>query len=369
MMVAFRLAELAAGITALSVFNRSVMGDDEYEKIDPRVRARNFIVATGTQDEFGRQQFIKIPKTPELIFPTSIFEGQSDKGFDEGVMDEGHAHWEAFRQSVPLMDDPMLVNKIPVVSAVRAYYDNYDVFKKRKIVNNEEKLEDWAEYDKDTGEFWKNLGKSFSTIDEDGNRVGGLSPERTRTAISKVTSNIEGNLGLNVVENALNKASGGNTKTIDVLKRFYGAADDKWKAFSESGAGAIKRSEFTEEEVIRRDIRAMVESQNPDKSKSRPTREDVEEIKAFISELKPYQRKAAARRYKSYFLAGTERDYQIIDIAMESNDQAKARMYYDLTKDMNQDQIKDVNRRLKISGFRSSKGFFAKLKEIKDRNE
>lgn len=170
---AFKVAQIGGVATALYLYN---MKQDGWDDISDATKAGNFIIMTPLwrKDDQGRKKhlYFKIPKSPDQRIITGMFEDLTH-WTNTGELPRKKMVLE-LSQGTPAI--PLIKDVPPVLSMKAAYQDNWDNFLDRQIWRGQ-KVENWAEFYKDTPQFYKDIGKAL-----------GLSPTRLETATGKITT-------------------------------------------------------------------------------------------------------------------------------------------------------------------------------------
>jgi hypothetical protein len=105
----------------------------------------------------------------------------------------------AFNDDLPIDLLPLdVLTRNPLINAMVKYGWNYDAYRKEKVYKNEEKVENWAEYDKSTGDIYKKAGELTKGI------FGweGISPKRAEAAVQSLIGNPEKNTTTALIDKA-----------------------------------------------------------------------------------------------------------------------------------------------------------------------
>ena len=214
------LGEIGLATTALLAYSLGDVGGDEEEKkkrldeymsLPDYQRSNYFNIYNPFGEEGSSYRWIRLYK-PQVF---RGFLNMMEQGYLKNVknvdIDESQII-ESFKNDLPV--DPNMLNLLtrnPLINGMIKYNWNYDAYRKQDIYRGEEKIEDWAEYDKNTGDMYKKAGeltKGTLLFPE------GISPKRAQALVESLIGNPEKNT---------------TTALLDKAGRimYYGALNDK----------------------------------------------------------------------------------------------------------------------------------------------
>ena len=330
---AFKAAQIGGFAAGLYLYNLKQEGWDD---ISDDIKRRNFIFMTPIwkKDDQGRKKhfYISIPKSPDQIIITGLFEGL--------------AHWtntgelpqkkmiKELSDAIPFF--PIARDRPPMLETFMAYESNWDNFRDTKIWKGQ-KVENWAEFYKDTPAFYKDIGKAFD-----------LSPARLEAASAKTTTmlrfNVYGIMGLKAYD--LLQEGFTETEKEEMNKSFIEHADNLAhpiyrRLLKETTPGVSMESleRFTIEENTRKKI------QN-DKVKDFII--DIDEETANKSDFERWiqeQPEVDRDRLTNMFDLRQQRkdvDYFWIEMAFMPSPEVKAFVFYNKWKDGTEAEKKEM---------------------------
>ena len=176
---AFKVAQLGSVATGLYLYNRTQEGWDDVSDI---TKSMNFVIMLPfykTNREGQKRWFhLKIPKSLDQVPIAGMFENLA-----EWTETGKYPTKKAIKDiELGLPRIPVLIDNPPIIDAIWAYHSNWDRFRDDKIWKGN-KVEDWAEFNKFTPEFYKEAGKVLDA-----------SPERLKRATEKITTNLQNNI-------------------------------------------------------------------------------------------------------------------------------------------------------------------------------
>lgn len=220
-----KLAQFAVPVAALTLYNLSVMDDDEnaFEDIPPRELQNYFIILKPWKNEDGKREYWRVKKVQPIQWLTTAVERATIEARDLAMgkktkMGESFlsAEWKSINNALPIpLEITGALAKLPAsIQAAVAYAANFDLFRDDEIVKDR----DFGEvspvlegrYDKQVPLFYKKAGEAF-----------GISPKRTQAATEKVLTSpgTNGMVGLmySLLDNTVT-AMGGQPKPSMVSK-------------------------------------------------------------------------------------------------------------------------------------------------------
>jgi hypothetical protein len=214
------LGEIGLAGTTLLAYSLGDFGGDEEEKkkrldeymsLPDYQRSNYFNIYNPFGKEGSSYRWIRLYKPQAFRGFLNMMEQGYLKNFKKIDIDE-YQIVESFKNDLPV--DPNMANLLtrnPLINGVAKYSFNYDAYRKQYTYKNEEKIEDWAEYDKNTGDMYKKAGEltkdSFFFPE-------GISPIRAQAFVESLIGNPEKNT---------------TTALLDKAGRimYYGAINDK----------------------------------------------------------------------------------------------------------------------------------------------
>lgn len=194
------LGEIGLAGTAILAYSLGGTTDDEKEKkkrldeylsLPDYQKSNYFNIYNPYSEEGSSYKWIRIYK-PQLF---RGYLNMLEQGYLKNVMgvdiDESNIT-DSFKNDLPV--DPNMLNLLtrnPLINGMVKYNWNYDAYRKQDIYKNEEKVEDWAEYDKNTGDIYKKaaeLTKGTFPFGEEG-----ISPKRAQAFVESLIGNPEKN--------------------------------------------------------------------------------------------------------------------------------------------------------------------------------
>ena len=220
-----KLAQFAVPVASLTLYNLSVMDDDEnaFEDIPPRELQNYFIILKPWKNEDGKREYWRVKKVQPIQWFTTAVERATIEARDLAMgkktkMGESFlsAEWKSINNALPIpLEITGALAKLPAsIQAAVAYAANFDLFRDDEIVKDR----DFGEvspvlegrYDKQVPLFYKKAGEAF-----------GISPKRTQAATEKVLTSpgTNGMVGLmySLLDNTVT-AMGGQPKPSMVSK-------------------------------------------------------------------------------------------------------------------------------------------------------
>lgn len=188
---AFLLAEIGIASTTLLAYSLGDIGGDDEEKkkrlskylsLPEYQRTNYFNIYNPFSKEGSDYEWIRIYKPQPFRGYVNLLE-QSYLKFIKNQDIDGDKIIEAFKADLPI--DPTSLSfftRNPMFNGIIKYGLNKDAYRKTEVVKNEDKIEDWAEYDKKTPEMYKKIGEYSRGI------IGkeGLSPKRSEAFIGSL---------------------------------------------------------------------------------------------------------------------------------------------------------------------------------------
>jgi len=188
---AFLLAEIGIASTTLLAYSLGDFGGDDEEKkkrlnkylsLPEYQRTNYFNIYNPFSKEGSDYEWIRIYKPQPFRGYVNLLE-QGYLKFMKNQDIDGDKIIEAFKADLPI--DPTsfaFFTRNPMFNGIIKYALNKDAYRKTEVVKNEEKIEDWAEYDKKTPEMYKKLGEYSRDI------FGGegLSPKRSEAFVGSL---------------------------------------------------------------------------------------------------------------------------------------------------------------------------------------
>jgi hypothetical protein len=185
------LGEIGLGATMLLAYSLGDFGDDEKEKnkrldeymsLPDYQRSNYFNIYNPFSEEGSSYRFIRLYKPQLFRGYLNMLEQGYLKMAKKQDIDQSQIVG-SFVNDLPV--DPSGLNILtrnPLVNGMIKYNWNYDAFRKQYVVKNEEKIENWAEYDKNTGDIYKKAGKLTEGI------LGteGISPKRAEALVESL---------------------------------------------------------------------------------------------------------------------------------------------------------------------------------------
>lgn len=352
---AAKVTQLGAAATGLYLYNSMQEGWDDVSDVN---KSMNFIIMTPfyTTDEDGNKEYryITIPKSHEQIPIAGMFEGLA-----EWTQTGKLPYKKTVRDlKLGLPSIPFITSDVPILNAIRTYESNWDNFREDKIWKGN-KVEDWAEFNKYTPEFWKDAGKLLD-----------MSPERMKRATEKITTNLQNNFYTNLGGMAWNMVTDGlskdqkddvnNTVTKQMeeaihplMRRYIKSTNPKQKE------GELERysiEENTKRKLQNDDVKEFVNKFH----KGDFTRKD------FKVELEAYD-KADRKRLMDLFVNGTRKkgiDFWYTELKYAPSPEVKARAYFDKWKDASEEERKEMKKNAKKMGGIFSRRFNATFKTL-----
>lgn len=213
------LGEIGLGATMLLSYSLGDFGGSEEEKkkrlkeymsLPEYQKSNYFNIYNPFSEEGSSYRWIRIYK-PQLF---RGFMNMLEQGYLKLVKKEdidSNRIIESFKNDLPVDPNGLnILTRNPLLNGMIKYNWNYDAYRKQYIVKNEEKLKDWAEYDKNTADIYKKAGK----VTEGMFGTEGISPKRAQALVESLV----GDPSKNTTTAFLDKAG-------RVL--FYGAMGDK----------------------------------------------------------------------------------------------------------------------------------------------
>ena len=213
------LGEIGLAGTALLAYSLGDTGGDEEEKkkrldeymsLPDYQRSNYFNIYNPFGEEGSSYRFIRLYKPQAFRGYLNMLEQGYLKNVKKVDIDESQVI-ESFKNDLPV--DPNMLNLLtrnPLINGMVKYNWNYDAYRKQDIYKGEEKIEDWAEYDKNTGDMYKKAGELTKGL------FGseGVSPKRAQALVESLIGNPEKNT---------------TTALLDKAGRimYYGAINDK----------------------------------------------------------------------------------------------------------------------------------------------
>jgi hypothetical protein len=185
------LGEIGLGATMLLAYSLGDFGDDEKEKnkrldeymsLPDYQRSNYFNIYNPFSEEGSSYRFIRLYKPQLFRGYLNMLEQGYLKMAKKQDIDQSQIVG-SFVNDLPV--DPSGLNILtrnPLINGMIKYNWNYDAFRKQYVVKNEEKIENWAEYDKNTGDIYKKAGKLTEGI------LGteGISPKRAEALVESL---------------------------------------------------------------------------------------------------------------------------------------------------------------------------------------
>jgi hypothetical protein len=192
------LGEIGLAGTALLAYSLGDVGGDEEEKkkrldeymsLPDYQRSNYFNIYNPFGEEGSSYRFIRLYKPQVFRGYLNMMEQGYLKNIKKIDIDESQVI-ESFKNDLPV--DPNMLNLLtrnPLINGMVKYNWNYDAYRKQDIYKNEEKIEDWAEYDKNTGDMYKKAGELTKGL------FGseGVSPKRAQALVESLIGNPEKN--------------------------------------------------------------------------------------------------------------------------------------------------------------------------------
>lgn len=366
---AMLFGEIGTAATMLFAYSIGDFGGDEEEKkkrlnkymsLPEYQRTNYFNIYNPFSKEGSDYEWIRIYKPQTFRGYINFLEQGYLKVVKGQDINEGEIY-EAFKADLPV--DPTsfaIFTRNPLFNGIVKYSLNKDAYKKSEIVRNEERIEDWAEYDKKTPKLYKKLGEYSRDI----TGTEGVSPKRAEALIASLIGDPSKNT---------------TTALLDKSGRvmYYGAMGDKEGLKSELPTpgeeadwlfklSGLKGRIFTKTPDI--DFEAMKEYKDAEKkeyTKNQIIKTEVDEIyenepnkkeaEKLVVELlndnvnngiidRDDKKRILNVQNKREFIKDKPRYYGTL-LYMKSND-VKASVLYDQTQKLDDDKYKEVAREL-----------------------
>jgi hypothetical protein len=366
---AMLFGEIGTAATMLFAYSIGDFGGDEEEKkkrlnkymsLPEYQRTNYFNIYNPFSKEGSDYEWIRLYKPQTFRGYINFLEQGYLKVVKGQDINEGEIY-ESFKADLPV--DPTsfaIFTRNPLFNGIVKYSLNKDAYKKSEIVRNEERIEDWAEYDKKTPKIYKKIGE----YSRDLTGTEGVSPKRAEALIASLIGDPSKNT---------------TTALLDKSGRvmYYGAMGDKEGLKSELPApgeeadwlfklSGLKGRIFTKTPDI--DFEAMKEYKDAEKkeyTKNQIIKTEVDEIyenepnkkeaEKLVVELlndnvnngiidRDDKKRILNVQNKREFIKDKPRYYGTL-LYMKSND-IKASVLYDQTQKLDDDKYKEVAREL-----------------------
>ena len=338
---AVKLAQLGALSVALVLYN---MDFDEWDEVPDHEKENNFIIflpfmRTGRNGQKQRM-YLKIPKSQDQRAFAGGFEGMTEWANGGKFPTKRSIH--TLLEAAPIKPDFIL--DIPLADAMYAYATGFDRFHGDFISHRMRPVEPWKEYRPGkTEQFYRDMGLLTSRKDEEGDRVGGISPERLKLAVGKYTGLTEGNVFHEYMNKGYAAAAGAMDKegsdemnkrmgehveelTAPFTRRMVGWSDPE--KTRENPLERYSRKEATRRELLNDEVKEGLARYREAKTDAERSKADAA-MKKAVAAMPAADQKRAADRYATG-RKQTGVDYVLIDILHEPVAAVRARAFLDL---------------------------------------
>lgn len=268
---------------------------------------------------------------------------------------------EALKADLPA--DPTsfaIFTRNPMFNGIIKYALNKDAYRKTEVVRNEDRIEDWAEYDKKTPELYKKLGE----YSRDLTGTEGISPKRAEAVMSSLIGDPSKNTTTALLDKAGRLLYYGVNNDKEGFKRELPAPGEepdwlfklsglKGRTFTKTpdiDFEAMKeykdaeRKEYTKNQVIKTEVDEIYENSSNSKEAKELVIELLDDnIKNGIID-KEDKKRIINIQDKREFIKGKPRYYGTL-LYMKSND-VKASILYDQTEKLDTEKYNEIARDL-----------------------
>lgn len=362
---AYKTMQLGAVAGALVLYNLLSYPDD-WDDIPEEVKSRYFIfllpITVKDKDGRTRRKFLSIPKSQDQSVMAGFFEAMVELG-QRGKY-PGTRWMHDFETTLPTIDP----RDVPLIDMINSYYSGFDTYTGRRVYEGQGQVEAWREYvSGKTPQFYIDMGQATAHRDEEGNLVGGISPERARLAAKKVAGSASGNIYATIIDKsygAITEAIGANERE-ELDKTMLEHINDIVKPFrSRILKETMPTSRMEELEKFSRlkettrvdqndEVRKMLQKYK--KAEGPQQKSVTEEFKAWLREQPRQDRERLRDRYKEG-IKNKDVDFWYIILKTEPSPEARAMSVYNEWRGMS-DQKRDemwdtIN---KVGGIRSDR--------------
>ena len=392
--------------TAITYLLKSLIGDDEYEKISPYEKIRyNHIPLYKNKD--GKWVTKRIPKAHQFMFVDihATLAGEyfysitheDAKEFDLKMLEkdpaygyylgsDGEAYLEALISSLPAGDFiptslklsdfvGEVFSNVPVIGAYDVYENNFNRFKQQKVSYDYDRVHPYMEGFKDgkTRDVYRFISDaSFKYLPP----AKTISAPRLQAAAEKLITN-ESNAVVGLAYNILDYIITTSDESADISpeKRFkkfdydlglkrsflYTIPDRKYDFSQDKIMDAIDKNERGEMKEIKTNLRILLSKGNYEFGQPVP-----QDIMKYIKSLEPLDQKFASA-YTVNALKGYEVDPIFIEVKYSANGTAaanklKLRYGFNSWDDLPKDMKREISAGLEKAGYKMNLEFKAALK-------
>ena len=366
---AFLLAEIGVASTTLLAYSLGDFGGDDEEKkkrlnkylsLPEYQRTNYFNIYNPFGEEGSDYEWIRIYKPQPFRGYVNLLE-QGYLKFIKNQDIDGDKIIEAFKADLPI--DPTsfsFFTRNPMFNGIIKYSLNKDAYRKTEVVRNEEKIEDWAEYDKKTPEMYKKIGEYSRDI------LGGegISPKRSEAVVSSLIGDPSKNTTTALLDKSgrvlyysvmgdkegLKSELPAPGEEADWLFKLSGLKGRTFTKTPEIDFDAMKeykdaeKKEFTKNQVIKTEVDEIYENSSNSKEAEQLVLELLNDnVKNGLID-KEDKKRIINIQDKREFIKGKPRYYGTL-LYMKSND-VKSSILYDQTKSLNTDDYNKIARDL-----------------------
>ena len=258
------------GALSLGLYSLAKMYPDFWEGVSDETKERSWIIPlpmTETKQGVKQRYYVTIPKDQGQTAISSLFTSMAERAI-EGKMPTTST-LDRVNALMPIGGKAMIP---PIANAMFATCMNYDTWREDKVWNELKRgdVEPWAQYVLGkTPEFYIKLGNIGTSVDERGNKVGGISPEALRVGSSKIltTYNVYNDMFNASLNAMLDEATDEDrTKTNDEILRQIPGARRFVKLTGQQGEfkklERVSRAEFTTRKINNDKVDALNDSEN-----------------------------------------------------------------------------------------------------------